>query len=410
MALLTTTNWLPKSEAERESIYAQLEKIAAHSAFKSSRRCVAFLRFVVERQLRGDTQQLKERMIGVEVFGRDADYDTNDEPVVRTTASEVRKRIAQYYHEPGHEMEIRIELPLGSYHPEFHFPHEELSVSATPSAHPEQGDPLERKSSPDSVIGRRFRLGMIVGALAAAIAVPMIWKMLQKPIPAISQFWKPVLASSSPTLVCLNTWDISSLMEDSTLPLAKSAAKAGIDFHEWLPITDAVAFSQITGFLGNGRANYHIQGARSTTLSDLMQGPVVLVGIFGNPWTHRVTDPLRFHFVAAGENTGPYIADRKNPSRRYPIEGDATSGSERDYAIVGRVFNAATGQVSIIVAGLDAPGTTAASEFLTSPGNVDYLLKQLPGNSSSKNIEALISVQVIAGRPGAPHVEAAEAW
>lgn len=410
MALLTSTNWVPKSEVEKECIYAQLEKISAHSAFKSSRRCLAFLRYVVDQQLRGDAQQLKERTIGIEVFGRDADYDTNDEPVVRTTASEVRKRIAQYYHEPGHETEIRIELPLGSYHPEFHLPHEDVSAQTAPSTHPEQGDSPERKSPAGSVIGRRIRLGIIAGTLAVVIAAPIIWEMFQKPVPAINQFWKPVLASSSPTLVCLNTWDISSLMKDSTSPLAKSAANAGIDFHEWLPITDAVAFSQITGFLGNGRANYHIQGARSTTLSDLMQGPVVLVGIFGNQWTQRVTDSLRFHFVAGDQSTGPYIADRKNPSRRYPIEGDPTSGSERDYAVVGRVFNAATGQVSFIVAGLDAPGTTASSEFITSPGNVDYLLKQLPANSSSKNIEALISVQVIGGRPGAPHIEAAEAW
>jgi hypothetical protein len=262
MALLTSTNWVPKSEVEKECIYAQLEKISAHSAFKSSRRCLAFLRYVVDHQLRGDAQLLKERTIGIEVFGRDADYDTNDEPVVRTTASEVRKRIAQYYHELGHETEIRIELPLGSYHPEFHLPHEEASGQAAPSARPEQDDSRERKPAAGSAIGRRFRLGIIAGALMVAIAVPIIWKMLQKPVPAISQFWKPVLASSSPTLVCLNTWDISSLMKDSTSPLAKSAANAGIDFHEWLPITDAVAFSQITGFLGNGRANYHIHDAK----------------------------------------------------------------------------------------------------------------------------------------------------
>ena len=163
-----------------------------------------------------------------------------------------------------------------------------------------------------------------------------------------------------------------------------------------------MAFSQITGFLGSGRANYHMQGARSTTLSDLMQGPVVLVGIFGNPWTQRVTDPLRFHFVGGGASPAPYIADRKNSASHYAIELEAAPGSERDYAIVGRVYNTAAGQVSMIVAGLDAPGTTAASEFITSPGDLVYLLKQLGRNSSAENIEALISVQVIGGKPGAP--------
>src|ERR1019366_3562142 len=64
---------------------------------------------------------LKERALGAEVFSRDPDYDTNADPVVRTTASEVRKRIAQYYHEPGHESDIRIELTSGSYTPEFRY-------------------------------------------------------------------------------------------------------------------------------------------------------------------------------------------------------------------------------------------------------------------------------------------------
>ena len=80
------------------------------------------LRYVVERAIEGQTEHLKERTLGVAVFGRDPAYDTNLDPVVRVTAGEIRKRIAQYYHEPGHESEIRIDFPPGSYLPEFHVP------------------------------------------------------------------------------------------------------------------------------------------------------------------------------------------------------------------------------------------------------------------------------------------------
>ena len=80
------------------------------------------LRHVVERTLQGQTSDLKERTLGIDVFGRSPDYDPAADPVVRVSAGEIRKRIAQYYHEPGHETEIRIDLPLGSYLPEFHFP------------------------------------------------------------------------------------------------------------------------------------------------------------------------------------------------------------------------------------------------------------------------------------------------
>jgi len=113
---------MPETDAERSAIREQLERILSSALFKNSKRYPNLLRFVVERALEGHTDPLKERTLGVEVFGREPDYDTNLDPVVRTTAVEIRKRIAQYYHEAGHEMEIRIDFPPGTYMPEFRMP------------------------------------------------------------------------------------------------------------------------------------------------------------------------------------------------------------------------------------------------------------------------------------------------
>src|ERR1039457_3376348 len=104
----------------REEVRAQLGRLLASPLFNHSKHYPSLLRYVVNETLEGRVGQLKERGLGVEVFGRDPDYDTNADPVVRTSACEVRKRIAQYYHEPGHEAEIRIDLPSGSYIAEFH--------------------------------------------------------------------------------------------------------------------------------------------------------------------------------------------------------------------------------------------------------------------------------------------------
>src|ERR1019366_8610359 len=71
--------------------------------------------------LAGDTSSLKERTLGIEVFGRAPDYDTSQDPIVRSGAAEIRKKLAQYYQEPGHGSEVRIELLSGSYIAEFHF-------------------------------------------------------------------------------------------------------------------------------------------------------------------------------------------------------------------------------------------------------------------------------------------------
>ena len=75
----------------------------------------------MEEALAGRVESLRERPLGVHVFDCPADYDTATDPVVRVTAAEIRKRIAQYYHDEEHDAEIRIELLPGRYAPEFRF-------------------------------------------------------------------------------------------------------------------------------------------------------------------------------------------------------------------------------------------------------------------------------------------------
>src|ERR1700761_8858333 len=122
---------------ERTAIQEQLERLLSNSHFNQSRRFPSFLRFVIDQTLLGQMDLLKERTLGIEIFGRQADYDTASDPIVRVTAAEIRKRIAQYYQTPGHEHEIRISLQAGGYIPQFHEPasaKEEGSTVATQEA------------------------------------------------------------------------------------------------------------------------------------------------------------------------------------------------------------------------------------------------------------------------------------
>ena len=102
------------SEKEQEAVREQMNRLLANPFFSHSRRFPIFLRFVVEQTLAGAAENIKERTLGVEIFGRDAEYDTSVDPIVRVTAAEIRKRVAQYYQDPGHEREMRITLPQGS--------------------------------------------------------------------------------------------------------------------------------------------------------------------------------------------------------------------------------------------------------------------------------------------------------
>ena len=92
----------------------QLKRLLAHPLFTNSKRYPVLLAYTVEQALLGNAGELKERTIGVEAFGREPSYDVNLDPVVRTTAAEVRKKLIQYYYSPDHAGELIIELPVPS--------------------------------------------------------------------------------------------------------------------------------------------------------------------------------------------------------------------------------------------------------------------------------------------------------
>ena len=125
------SSWVPKTEEEKDQVRRQMERLLETAHFKNSRRYPALFRFIVEETLEGRGEFLKERLLGIRVFNRPPDYDTADDPIARVTIAEIRKRIAQYYHEEAHESEMRIELMPGRYEPEF-FPRK-IKVLPLPS-------------------------------------------------------------------------------------------------------------------------------------------------------------------------------------------------------------------------------------------------------------------------------------
>src|SRR6516162_5627526 len=114
-----------RHEAELRS---HLHEIINGAAFKGSHRCQAFLKHVFDLALHGDPADLRERSIGVALFGRSATYDTADDAIVRVTASDVRKRLLQHYGNAETESRVRITLPPGSYLPEFAFAIESVAA------------------------------------------------------------------------------------------------------------------------------------------------------------------------------------------------------------------------------------------------------------------------------------------
>lgn len=106
------------SPSQHSAIRRQLEKIAAHGLFARSERMVRFLRLAVERTLEGKADELKEYLIGVEVFDRPSSYDPRVDPIVRVEARRLRSKLKAYYAGDGNNDPVRIEFRTGGYAPQ----------------------------------------------------------------------------------------------------------------------------------------------------------------------------------------------------------------------------------------------------------------------------------------------------
>src|SRR3954453_6350117 len=108
---------MPSLESEAHAIRHHLDRVLKSSGFSRAERLSRFLRFVVEGHLDGKDHELKESVIAVEVFGRNPDFDSRLDPVVRTEAVRLRVRLSKYYIEDGKADSLVIELPKGGYVP-----------------------------------------------------------------------------------------------------------------------------------------------------------------------------------------------------------------------------------------------------------------------------------------------------
>jgi predicted ATPase len=145
-------------------VAAQLERVLASRLFTSSRRLSAFLRFIVEATLRQRTAGLKESVLGVEVFGRNAGYNPQEDPVVRVMAGRLRSRLAEYYHSEGVSDPVIFELPRGGYVPTWHG--RENGRAAVVTRAPNR--PLPPTSSSSYLVGRDRELLRLRNAFSAA--------------------------------------------------------------------------------------------------------------------------------------------------------------------------------------------------------------------------------------------------
>ena len=410
------------SPVDAGAVRAQLDRLMASVHIRNSKRCQSLLRYVVDAALESTPERVKERTIGVEVFGRDPEYDTNQDSVVRSAAIEVRKRLAQYYLEPGHDSELRIDLPQGGYLPEFR------AGTAAPVADPEVRIP--------ALPAPRTRLWIALGiSLMVCIAIAgWVWKGPAVTTSELDRFWAPLLKDPGTVLICVGQPTrlygiIGPRQAELNAKLGTTAVtrqpaevleRTPLMLSELNPVGsrhlffgDALCTLRLAAMLQSRNRIYQVRGEASTPFQDLRGYPVLLVGLFNNRWTQRLTSGLRYYYVRVPEKQVDELRDRLNPGKApwmIPGESQRTEDGFDDYAVVTREMNASTERGLITVAGVTQWGTQAAGDFITNPEYLREAFRHAPEDWHRRNIQVVLRTRAVGGAAGPPQVVAIHYW
>jgi hypothetical protein len=403
----------PLLQEEREAVRRETHRILGHASFKTSDRSIKFLKYLVEDALSEHPFPAKERTIGHDVFGRHVSYDTSADPVVRNAASEIRRRLKQYYSEATINPEVHIELPQGSYGLRLRFTSSSDCADLSPSSlksdstlpQESSGILLSTRPPQKSVLLRStaalfcllfLLLGMLLGSVPG-------WKRANSFSPStISPFWQPIFSSGKEILISVGT--------------ARHVSNDDLYKDNWamqkFTLTDMTAFSNFAGLFDVYQQTFQMRPDTYTSLSDLRDRPVILIGgRTNNKWVDELASSLRFQITRVGTPAlKTVVTDSTRPGvflGEVPASDDYANAHE-DFAIASRFRDKTTGGLVVCVWGAGPVGTEAASEFITQKKYLDALPQTL--KNPNNNIQIVIKSSIVGNVPGPPEMVVSHMW
>lgn len=372
-----------------ELVREELQRVLASREFQSSKLCQSFLRYVVESRLKGHDDTLKERTIGIDVFGKPASYDPSEDAGVRVKAGEVRKRLRSFYSSQPTQSSVVIELPPGTYVPEFRVPE-----SKAPT----------RPAGKWSFGWRGFAAAIIVTTI---ITAAVVWLHPRPQVTALDRFWAPLLQGHSPVFVCTAPVPVYSDMRN----LSGSPPARREDFvlvpNRFVAVSDINSVLQIADMFNRMGKRYRLSIGNDASFRDMRLAPSVLVGFSYTQW-HEIGEHFRYSIDLSRRPFG-VLKDNEPTNwtiRTHPDDPDLNE----DYAIVSRVLYPGTNNFIVEITGISQYGTEAAADLVSNPSLFGEALNKLPAGWEQKNVQIVLHVEVVSGYPSVPTVVATHVW
>jgi hypothetical protein len=417
-----------------QQIEKALSSILASSSFRTTKQIQRLLQFLVTQALQGHADMLKERIVGIHVFEKDADYNTGDDPIVRVRAADLRRRLAQYYSAEGVEDLVKIDIYPGSYHPVFSFYSHRDSVNEAKKSAPSLPSPATFEAAPSRPLRsalsatieqplslvNKHSIVLGIAFCLFTLLVGVLVHQMQKT--AADMFWEPVLNSTEPVLIYFGTTAVYSLSSEfldnyrQTHHVDEQGREFFVDFppgtkidpkdlvraNDRTMVNDFAGAASLIAFLSRRGKPFDVRWGHDISPGDLRHAPVILIGGFDNPLTLEVTRQLRFEFAG-----GDHIRDRNNPRLSWSIIRDAKGNCLDDYVIITRLVQPKFGSTLITAAGIGPEGTQAAAEFLNNPQEIANAVKGLPRDWYKKDMQIVLHIKTGYNAPNAVTIEAA---
>jgi hypothetical protein len=408
-----------------EEIHRQIQNILASPAFHGSKRGQQFLQYVCEKALAGEARALKERMIAIEVFGRQPESDLGEDTIVRVGAREVRKRLAQYYVTPeGAASGVLIDMLPGSYVPEFRY----VTVN-------KEKDNLAAALVVEEHRGRRWRIGVLAAVglvVVAALAFLAIskWTAPNPNVEAFNRFWEPVFRDPEPLLLAMahpivyHASRRALKLNDDRLPPPEFPMQRAIQlppsalngsdlvpvFNQYVGFGDMVVATEMASMLARNKKAVRVRMASSLEFADLRKAQTLLIGAVTNRWTMELQPAWRFQFRWTPEVRNFILDTTPQSPQEWSIPAKDDGSAPEDYFLVCRIHNSVTGGLQLIAAGLKQFGTEAAGRVLADPDQLGSILRKIPPGWESKNLQIVLHARVIGNTPAQPDVVAWHVW
>ena len=439
---------IAESKEEVAALRQHLQEIIESRAFKGSHRSVQFLAYIVNQAIAGRFDALKERVIGIELFGRSPSYDTGEDAIVRVTASDVRKRLLQHYGENGTSSKFRLSIPQGSYIPEITRVHNGGAASSLAeggarshnavNAHPGSvPGPDHLAAAPQSSredisfsLGRRWPLLLFLGALLLIVNVAL-WGLYLYRAPRVQATsfpvlpWSVLFASSHPTHLITSDPNIVSIQEiDGTeISLSDYANRKYVpDANKLTPdelrlihivlwgdnssaAVDPPIAVRIAALAQGSSRTIDARAARSIQLSDLKTDDnfIFLGSPRSDPWSSLFSGQLDFKFEFDKE-TGQEIIRNVHPrpqeqSAYIPTAAGWATG--RSYAIIAFLQNPDQNGQVLLLAGANGEGTEATGKLITDLPRFSAALERCGIHSGKplQHFQILLQLNTMAGSP-----------